>query len=116
MFIAIIVWVAVVMATNGITVKVAYYEVAAQIPPRPLPRPGGRAAATRESPPGDTKSCDAAYAMALGEYYALRVISDPGTNGESTFSIVTAGLAVAAIAVVLPALVEDPTPNSDDGD
>lgn len=33
MFIAIIVWVAVVMATNGIMVKVAYYEAAAQILP-----------------------------------------------------------------------------------
>ncbi len=105
MFIAIIVWVAVVMATNGITVKVAYYEAAAQILPvlflaLVVER---RLRVSRRPEIQSRVIVIAAYAMALGEYYALRAISDPGTNGESTFSIVTAGLAVAAIAVVLPA-------------
>ena len=117
MFIAIIVWVAVVMATNGVTVKVAYYEAVAQILPvlflaLVVER---RLRVSRRPEIRSRVIVIAAYAMALAEYYALRVIADPGTNGESTFSIVTAGLAVAAIAVVLPALVEDdPTPSSDD--
>ncbi|HET7052837.1 MAG TPA: hypothetical protein VFI09_02835 [Solirubrobacterales bacterium] len=117
MFIAIIVWAAVVMATNGVTVKVAYYEAVAQILPvlflaQVVER---RLRVSRRPDIGSRVIVIAAYAMALAEYYALRAVADPGTNGESTFSIVTAGLAVAAIAVVLPALVEDdPRPNSDD--
>lgn len=117
MFIAIIVWVAVVMATNGITVKVAYYEAIAQILPvlflaLVVER---RLRVSRRPEIRSRVIVIAAYAMALAEYSALRVISDPGTNSESTFSIVTAGLAVAAIAVVLPALVEgDAPPHSGD--
>lgn len=119
MFIAIIGWIAVVLATNGITVKVAYYEATAQILPvlflaLVVER---RLRVSRRPEIRSRVIVIAAYAMALAEYYALRVISDPTTNRESTFSIVTAGLAVAAIAVVLPALVEDDlTPNSDDAD
>jgi hypothetical protein len=117
MFIAIIVWVAIVIATSGITVKVAYYEAAAQILPvlflaLVVER---RLRVSRHPEIRSRVIVIATYAMALAEYYALRVISDPVTNGEFTFSIVTAGLAVAAIAVVLPALVEDdPKPNGDD--
>lgn len=117
MFIAIIVWVAVVMTTTGITVKVAYYEAVAQILPvlflaLVVER---RLRVSRHPEIRSRVIVIAAYAMALAEYYALRVISDPSMNGGSTFSIVTAGLAVAAIAVVLPALVEDdPNPDSED--
>ena len=118
MFIAIIVWAAVYMSTRGITVKVAYYEAVAQILPvlflaLVVER---RLRVSRHPEIRSRVIVIAAYAMGLAEYYALRAISDPGTNGaDSTFSIVTAGLAVAAIAVVLPALVEDePTQNNDD--
>jgi len=84
MFIAIIVWVAVGMATNGITVKVAYYQAIAQILPvlflaLVVER---RLRVSRRPEIRSRVIVIAAYAMALAEYYALRVISDPGTTAN----------------------------------
>ncbi len=104
----------VVLATQGVAAELAYFSTVAQIIPvlflvLVVDR---RLRVTHLVEIESRLIVVSVYALILAEFSALDALAQ-GESGDS-FSLVTGGLVAAAIAVILPALVEDDRRSSDE--